>query len=55
MKLRYKRLLKKFKNRKGEIDWLLLDYIMHECGFERNFYRFSYDWKKDRNTRLGEE
>lgn len=47
MKLRNKRLLKKFKNRKGDINWALLDYIMDECGFERNLYRFSYDRKQN--------
>lgn len=50
MKLRNKRLLKKFKNRKGEINWALLDYIMDECGFERNLRRFSYDRRKDETT-----
>lgn len=42
-----RRILKKFKNRKGEINWDLLDYIMGECGFQMNLYRFSYDWRKN--------
>ena len=46
MKLRNKKVLKKIKDRKGEIDWALLDYIMDECGFEMNPNRFSYDRKK---------
>ena len=46
MKLRNKRVLKKIKDRKGEIDWALLHYIMDECGFEMNLNRFSYDRKK---------
>ncbi len=47
MKLRNKRVLRKLKDHKGNIDWALLDYIMDECGFEKNLYRFSYDRKKD--------
>ena len=46
MKLRNKRVLKKLKDSKGNINWALLDYIMNECDFEMNLRRFSYDRKK---------
>lgn len=47
MKLRNKRILKKIKNRKGDINWELVDAIMQECGFEPNMIRFSYDRKME--------